>query len=747
MHDPPADTADRRLPWLGALCVAVTLAPAWLLGRVPVRADAMAYFWPLRERLASYLGEGKLPLYDLANHGGTPLLVQPQTAAFYPLHWLYALLPTSLVFAWMHALHVALLGWGTLLLLRRIGFGGAPATLGALTLALGGTVLSLSAMQDKLLSLAWAPFALVALLAAISAHSRTHQFRALLGAAAAVTLAVLAGGLDVVILTGAAAGVLISTDAGRAPLNGWSAVRLFQVGLAFAVAAALTAIQWLPFWSWLQGTEWTSLASADVLSRSLRPGHLLGLILPNAGYDPTLDDIVLPWRSAPLPFYLPGAYAGGIGLLLGLLGGLHGAFRAGPARVALVGVGVFGILALGSAIPPVGWLESHVPVLSMVRYPHKWVLPAALLASVLVAQGGRVTLEALPRARWPWLLVAALALASAGMATMTSLRGGPWSGMLASGAAAMAAAAAGLLLLSLSRFTSRGAGLLALAVLLTGADLAWHNLQLAPTRPAAEAWRTPTLVTALRSEPVQPRLFPYSYSAFGIFPETQPGASPTDMMRESLLPGIPAAHGIVLPLGWLVGQPSGLGDAYRSLGTRSPTDRIEALRTFGVTHMSVNREEHASQLLQLPGVSEVSGGMASGPWGRSQVVRIDDPLPEARWLPADETNRTWFRIDPRVDHNGRFEVDVAFERAGRIVWLRPWDAGWLAAIDGTPTLTRMVNGFQLALDVPAGAHTVRLQYLPRRLGLGLGISAVTSALLLLAALVAFRPSRFRLRRP
>ncbi|MDP7114613.1 MAG: hypothetical protein QGH45_21750, partial [Myxococcota bacterium] len=66
---------------VAAAAVAVALAPSWLLGRVPIRSDALAYFWPLRARLAEALAGGELPLYDALNDAGTPLLLNPQTGA------------------------------------------------------------------------------------------------------------------------------------------------------------------------------------------------------------------------------------------------------------------------------------------------------------------------------------------------------------------------------------------------------------------------------------------------------------------------------------------------------------------------------------------------------------------------------------------------------------------------------------------------------------------------------------------
>ena len=58
---------------LACLALLVALYPAWSKGLMPIRGDALTYFWPLREALASALQQGTLPLYELTNNGGTPL--------------------------------------------------------------------------------------------------------------------------------------------------------------------------------------------------------------------------------------------------------------------------------------------------------------------------------------------------------------------------------------------------------------------------------------------------------------------------------------------------------------------------------------------------------------------------------------------------------------------------------------------------------------------------------------------------
>lgn len=51
-----------------------------------------------------------------------------------------------------------------------------------------------------------------------------------------------------------------------------------------------------------------------------------------------------------------------------------------------------------------------------------------------------------------------------------------------------------------------------------------------------------------------------------------------------------------------------------------------------------------------------------------------------------------------------------------------WTKQWRAAVDGKPTKLYRVNGMQRGVFVPAGNHTVRLQYYDRQLMIGLGLA-------------------------
>ncbi len=722
---------------IATAALALVLAPSWLLGFVPVRADATAYFWPLRERLGEALSAGVLPVYDLLNDCGTPLLINPQTGALYPPHLMYAVLSVPRAMAMLHAAHLLLLAAGVVALLRRLGYGWSAASAGALSVGLGGAALSVSAMQDKLYTLAWVPWALGWMVAAASPGAIKPRVRAVIAGAAAISVSVLAGGLDVVILGAALAAVVVPFAGGwrrgRGALEG-----VCVLALCYGVGAALSAVQWLPFWDWLQTTDWGGAAPGGV-SRALLGEHLLGLVAPNAGYVPALDELHLPWRDGPVPFYLPGLYLGGAGLLLAGFGAVAGVRRPGIARVAVAGVVLFVVLAL--ALGPIGEAESRLPVLSMVRYPHKWSIPAVLLVAVLVAEGVRDLMGAGRTGRGP-LIVAGIALLIALVAGTVGPRlpdGGLVSGrdLVTSSAGALGAGGLALACLAVARWVDgvQRVRLVALAVAIMAADLAWHNAPLAPVADPDVALAPPPAAQFLADQPGEVRLFPYSYLAHGMGPPSQPGASRSDVLLESMVPGIPAAHGFALPLGWLVGHPVELQRAWVDMGELTAGQRLQRMRLAGVTHLLVNGPEHGAALSALSGVVRPGGGVAAGEACTVEVLAVVDPMPRVRLTPGPDPAADGRPVEVMQDENGTFRaVDV---EVGRLVWLRPWDPYWRAWIDGRPAATEIVNGYQLSLPLPVPAAEVRLEYHVPALARGGVISGVT-ALLLLGAVVGLR---------
>ena len=91
----PERWVDRAAIAGAAVVLLIALAPAWLSRQMPVRGDALTYFWPLRKVLAAAQSEGTLPYFSTLNDGGTPLWRNPQSQSLYPPALLLSWLPAA----------------------------------------------------------------------------------------------------------------------------------------------------------------------------------------------------------------------------------------------------------------------------------------------------------------------------------------------------------------------------------------------------------------------------------------------------------------------------------------------------------------------------------------------------------------------------------------------------------------------------------------------------------------------------
>lgn len=166
------------------------LAPALAPGRNFGFRDAAHYYrpqyaWEERERRA-----GRTPLWNPQDHLGVSVAADPTAALYYPGKLLLRLpMPFERRFKLYVAAHLLVAAVAAYTTCRAWGVGRAGATLGALSYACGGNVLSLTANPVYLVGAAWLPWALLALDAVV----RRASWRATAGLAAVLAAIVLGG--------------------------------------------------------------------------------------------------------------------------------------------------------------------------------------------------------------------------------------------------------------------------------------------------------------------------------------------------------------------------------------------------------------------------------------------------------------------------------------------------------------------------------------------------------------------------
>lgn len=122
--------------------------------------DPLFQFYPARKYLRDALHSGQVPLWNPYSLSGTPFAADDQSAVFYPINWLFALIPLTMAFGWVAALHTFLAGlffwaWG-----RRLGWGHGAALSGATAWMLSGVMVSWQMWQVVDSTLCWLPLAL-----------------------------------------------------------------------------------------------------------------------------------------------------------------------------------------------------------------------------------------------------------------------------------------------------------------------------------------------------------------------------------------------------------------------------------------------------------------------------------------------------------------------------------------------------------------------------------------------------------
>jgi len=389
----PGRCPDTAVSGSLALALLILLVPLLLLhpglgtGMSPYGGDILTLNYPLLTLIKQQLAHGMLPLWNTWAGGGYPLVPFSGLLAYpllWPLHWLDVQDTMTL----LDIAHLALAGIGVYLLAGITGASRAGRSVGALAFMLSGFVIGhlYAGHLFELGVVAWMPWVFLA------AHRLIERpsFRAALLLGLAGGLQILANGFGFLIFTvyPVAALLLIGLAVALVHHERLRALRLaLLAALSGAVAVGLAGVVVLPFlqslgWSVRGGTLDFALASKI----SLLPAALLMAFSPDAVGTGPQDTYWLDQFSHGFGYWHEFAlYVGLLPLLAAVAACLY--CRRVPyvrtyAWLALLGL----LLALGKYTPLYG-LAFHLPGMSLVRVPARWLLATTLGVSVLAAPG------------------------------------------------------------------------------------------------------------------------------------------------------------------------------------------------------------------------------------------------------------------------------------------------------------------------------------------------------------------------
>lgn len=391
--------------------------------------DIFNFSYPLARFVHDTVRQGQLPYWNPYYNWGQHVLSDPNAMFFYPSTLFIALLPVNFAFAMHFVFHFAWAGVGTYVLARRWGQRRDAALFAALFFALSGPLVSTGNFYNHAAAAAWIPWVFVAADRVLAA--RTARAWAVFALVVAVQF-LAAEPITWMVSFSLAVAYVASELWAERRLFTRQALR-FLAGFAMAGAAALafSAVQLLPALELLRNSRRSlGISLEEATFWSLHPLQLLEFLVPDYFGSPfpplTKWKEVLNGVNVP---YLVSLYVGFIPVFFALVAWTAGSNKSGAsgpsadagkrrARFALGATVVLMLVAFGRFTPLFAVLFKILPVVRLVRYPVKLVVPSAMLLAISAGWGYEALRE--PAADWAargkWLT-----RALAGLAVMIAL--------------------------------------------------------------------------------------------------------------------------------------------------------------------------------------------------------------------------------------------------------------------------------------------------------------------------------------
>ncbi|HEV2844729.1 MAG TPA: hypothetical protein VG477_07775 [Thermoanaerobaculia bacterium] len=766
-----------------AVLLPVLLAAGWLLtlfGPVlsPERAlanrDIAVFHLPLRQAFRELAAFGT-PFWNPWVNGGQPVLSNPNYGAFYPPSWLIFLAPPHYALSLLAMLHGAIAFAGAWRLARRRGCGAGAAALAGVGYAGCGAYFSLLSALPLFLALAWLPWLLAWADEALWAPPGEPWLRPALLAGAALGLQLIIGEPAGVVMSGLA---LLALTVPAASRRLAAAPRIL---VPFVFGLALAAVQLVPTLGHLADSPRTGLPAARATIWSMRPERLAETVFPRFYGDSQQDvsGLFFGWKINDRSFpYVESLYPGLLLAVLGAAALLRGPIPRRAAWALAVAAGFF--LALGRHNPMFEALRETVPLLSVQRFPEKFVILSVLALSVAGVLGWQRLLDereaGRPQAADFPLAMALVTLATAlGLAALVSAvpRLAAWfiasygpglpparearavDFLLRQGWVAVGTAAAVAALLALCRWRRPSRRLLeALALALLAADLWYYGHGLLRTIPAAAYRDPPPLAASLL--PARDRVFlqekPSGAADMVVPREGDPRSLITRISlarldpHSGLLWHIPYVFNSDFDLmltGWgrtaestLAAETKSTDTArlYRYLGVwnvrtvvlqgkapnpSSPDPLAALFYTFRNPHV-LARLRFAPQATFHPDHGAALAAARAAGWKvgpHEHLVR-----------PGRPTETVAFRRPPRAselgDDGSRIRLAYTSEDGAFFIAAMTFDPRWRPFLDGKPWPAFPTAAGQLAVQLPPGEHRLVLAYRDPLVPAGASLSLV-----------------------
>jgi hypothetical protein len=373
-------------------------------GRVPYFRDLGQYFYPLRFMLAESFKAGDLPLWDRHMGMGYPLLADFQSAAFYPPHLIFLVLPFFTAIRVLYLFHYMVAAAGGYLLCRRWNYPPYLALLGALLFTLGGAVVSLTNLLNHFQAAVWLPIVLLfgeRLLL-------TQSWKNFLLLTLMLVFQFLAGSPELYAMSMAL--LCLNGLRIRAIEQNISYQRVFGLlAGANVLVIGLAMVQILPTAElYLESRGRNPIAYSEAVFWSLHPLRLLNLFFLDKAVDTTIPSGVGLFFAPRIPLFIS-HYLGAMSLVGAALWCFFGTRKEKGVLLTLVIISL--VLAFGRYTPVYPFLYQHVPFFGIIRFPEKFFFLSYCLLLFITLRGLYEFLESdHPPAKGPVIILSSISI-------------------------------------------------------------------------------------------------------------------------------------------------------------------------------------------------------------------------------------------------------------------------------------------------------------------------------------------------
>ena len=741
------DTSRRARLIAAAPYTVVALAGLWLTrsfwfpGRYVVGFDTYAYSGPNLEVTERALRQGHLPILNDLIFGGVPHLGNPSAAALYPPNLLTMVMGTNRGMGVIVAAHVLLLGFGMLVLARRLGLIPIGATGAAVVAMAAGSTLTKTVQFEQILVLAWIPVMLIAIHAVITSD---RPWRAVAGLSATTAAILLAGHPQLVYQAGVLAGAAVIGFA----IDGHRWRRIGHVAGGVALGVLIASPQ-------LVAVLHATADSAITGGRDIEALRSPALSLPTEYLARALLGTVQNRDPAEFASGFESIAFLGVVVAMLVVIGVVALLRSRTARPWTIALGLVALLALVWATGPRSMLFrlafDVVPGFDLARASSRWLVIVVLVAALFAGAGVEALWRGVERVQFTSTAIAAVvvvALLALGVVVTADRR---------SAAIWAVTAIAALALIAANTFAPRIMRATAIGVLgLASLELGVMSLHSIPQKMTTDV--------AFTSHRTATTDFLADVDA-GLTVALTDDGRPEEYQVPGMRPNANVLHGVASIDGYDGGVQitQRWADALRRFQPDPPTElplrnsltlpiEPEPLGRLGVRYILLDLARPPADF--IPGwTGPVAADDLFEVWENpswagdavawSSAIVSDDPAEQLRSdrssvadsaLVADASQVVSCAADcapvavaVRRERPEHIAMSLDFDRATVVSVAQQALPGWSATIDGADVDVVEVDGIFLGASVPPGEHELVLTYRSPSLAATLALSMLAVA--------------------